>query len=85
MVSCQSGGSCFSLSGPCCLHDMWFPAIWPHVSFSAVVTAPDRIQDPPHMRAHLFSKAKGYRTVIRTYYGLVPSLFLTLKSLSAHV
>lgn len=31
MVSYQSGSSCFSLSDPRlgCLHDVWFPAIWP--------------------------------------------------------
>ena len=37
VVSCQSGGSCFSLStqGPHCLQDVWFPAIWPVPPFSA--------------------------------------------------
>ena len=37
VVSCQSGSSGFSLSaeGPCCLHDAWFPAIWPHAPLSA--------------------------------------------------
>ena len=31
VLSCQSGGSCFSLSahGLHCLHDVWYPATWP--------------------------------------------------------
>ena len=37
VVSGQSGGACFSRSahGPCCLHDVWFPALWPMPPISA--------------------------------------------------
>ena len=41
------------------------------------------------MRVHLLTKtdsrAKGFGTVIRTYYGLAPPPFLTQRGLSAHV
>ena len=38
LISCQFGGSCFSLpKEPHCLQDVWFPAMWPASLFPASV------------------------------------------------